>query len=64
MRLGWLIPPTTARGLVAAKHDNDLGCPAMPQLVPAHLLATGEFDRHLRLVRPAAGPGATPCSAG
>jgi len=52
MRLGWLIPPSHLRAdLVAAKHASDLGSPALPQLVLAHLLASGTYDRHLRLLR-------------
>ncbi len=37
--------------LVAAKHASDLGSPTVPQLVLARLLETGEYDRHIRLVR-------------
>jgi GntR family transcriptional regulator / MocR family aminotransferase len=52
MRLGWLIAPRHLHAdLVAAKHASDLGNPALPQLVLAHLLATGEYERHLRRVR-------------
>lgn len=52
MRLGWLVPPRHLHAdLVAARHASDLGSPALPQLVLAHLIATGEYDRHLRLVR-------------
>jgi GntR family transcriptional regulator/MocR family aminotransferase len=52
MRLGWLVPPRPRYAdLVAAKHASDLGSPAIPQLVLARLIATGELDRHLRLVR-------------
>lgn len=52
MRLGWLVPPRRLHAdLVAAKHASDLGSPAVPQLVLARLLATGAYDRHLRLVR-------------
>jgi len=52
MRLGWLIPPGHLRAdLVAAKHASDLGSPALPQLVLCHLLASGAYDRHLRLLR-------------
>ncbi|CAN5260759.1 PLP-dependent aminotransferase family protein [soil metagenome] len=52
MRLGWLIAPRRLQAdLIAAKRASDLGCPALPQLVLAHLLASGEYDRHLRLVR-------------
>jgi GntR family transcriptional regulator/MocR family aminotransferase len=52
MRLGWLIPPGRLRaGLVEAKHASDLGSPALPQLVLAHLIASGELERHIRGVR-------------
>ena len=52
MRLGWLIPPGHLRAdLVEAKHASDLGSPALPQLVLAHLIATGELERHIRGVR-------------
>jgi GntR family transcriptional regulator/MocR family aminotransferase len=52
MRLGWLIAPRRLQpALLAAKHDSDLGNPALPQLVLARLLASGDYERHLRLVR-------------
>ena len=52
MRLGWLLPPRRLHAdLVGARHASDLGSPAVPQLVLAHLIATGQYDRHLRLVR-------------
>jgi len=52
LRLGWLVPPAHLQGdLVTAKHASDLGSPALPQLVLAHLLASGQYDRHLRTVR-------------
>jgi GntR family transcriptional regulator/MocR family aminotransferase len=52
LRLGCLVPPPRLHAdVVAAKHATDLGSPALPQLVLAQLLATGEYDRHLRLVR-------------
>jgi GntR family transcriptional regulator/MocR family aminotransferase len=52
LRLGWLIPPAHLDAdVVAAKHASDLGSPALPQLVLAALLAGGDYDRHLRLVR-------------
>ena len=52
MRLGWLIAPRRLRDdLIAAKHASDLGNPALPQLVIAHLLASGGYERHLRTVR-------------
>jgi GntR family transcriptional regulator/MocR family aminotransferase len=52
MRLGWLVPPADLYPeLVAARHANDLGSPALPQLVLAELLSSGGYERHLRLVR-------------
>lgn len=52
LRLGWLIPPRRRYAdLVAAKHASDLGSPTVPQLVLARLLESGEYDRHVRLVR-------------
>jgi len=52
MRLGWLIAPHRLQpDLLAAKHASDLGNPALPQLVLAHLLASGDYERHLRNVR-------------
>jgi GntR family transcriptional regulator/MocR family aminotransferase len=52
MRLGWLIPPARLHAdLVEAKHASDLGSPALPQLVLAHLIASGELEQHIRLVR-------------
>jgi GntR family transcriptional regulator / MocR family aminotransferase len=52
MRLGWLIPPARSHAdLVAAKHAADLGSPALPQLVLARLIATGELEQHIRGVR-------------
>lgn len=52
LRLGWLIPPPSLRAdLITAKHASDLGCAALPQLVLAELIASGDLDRHIRLVR-------------
>lgn len=52
LRLGWVIaPPRRHPELVAAKHATDLGSPTLPQLVLARLLESGEYDRHVRLVR-------------
>jgi GntR family transcriptional regulator / MocR family aminotransferase len=52
LRLGWLVPPPRRYpDLVAAKHASDLGSPTVPQLVLARLLESGEYDRHVRLVR-------------
>ena len=63
MRLGWLIPPGRLHAdLVEAKHASDLGSPALPQLVLARLIASGELEQHIRLVRKRQRAGATPCS--
>ena len=52
MRLGWLIAPRRLQpALLEAKHDSDLGNPALPQLVLARLIASGDYEKHLRLVR-------------
>jgi GntR family transcriptional regulator/MocR family aminotransferase len=52
MRLGWLIPPPRLHAeLVEAKRASDLGSPALPQLVLAHLIASGELGHHIRTVR-------------
>jgi GntR family transcriptional regulator / MocR family aminotransferase len=52
MRLGWLVPPRNLHAdLVAAKRMSDLGSPAFPQLVLAHLIASGAYGRHIRTVR-------------
>jgi len=52
LRLGWLIPPDRLYAdLVDAKHAADLGSPALPQLVLARLIASGELEQHIRQVR-------------
>jgi GntR family transcriptional regulator/MocR family aminotransferase len=52
MRLGWLVAPRRLHAdLVTAKHASDLGSPALPQLILAQLIATGELERHTRLAR-------------
>ncbi|MBV9795004.1 MAG: PLP-dependent aminotransferase family protein [Actinobacteria bacterium] len=52
MRLGWLVPPPELyAGIVRAKHASDLGAPALPQLVLARLISTGDLEQHIRQVR-------------
>ena len=52
LRIGWLIAPARLRDqLVQAKRQSDLASPGLPQLAMARLIDTGEFERHLRLVR-------------
>ncbi|WP_055702823.1 PLP-dependent aminotransferase family protein, partial [Streptomyces silaceus] len=52
LRLGWLLaPPAYRDALVDAKRLVDLGNAALPQLVLAHLMESGDLERHLRLIR-------------
>ncbi len=52
LRLGWLVLPQALLEPVAqAKALDDLGCPALDQLVLARLLETAAYDRHLRRAR-------------
>ncbi|MBM7789321.1 MocR-like pyridoxine biosynthesis transcription factor PdxR [Tenggerimyces flavus] len=54
LRLGWMVLPQNLVDLVAeAKVTADRGTPTTEQLVFADFLARGEFDRHLRRMRPA-----------
>jgi GntR family transcriptional regulator / MocR family aminotransferase len=53
LRLGWLALPEHLAGPVAdAKIAADRGSPALDQLAFADLITRGEFDRHLRRMRP------------
>jgi GntR family transcriptional regulator / MocR family aminotransferase len=53
LRIGWLVvPPWLIDDLTAAKITADRGSPALDQLTFADFLAHGEFDRHLRRMRP------------
>jgi len=52
LRVGWVLAPSRYRdALVAAKRNADLGNAALPQLVLAELIASGELERQLRLLR-------------
>ncbi len=52
LRLGWILAPAALAPAVAtAKLAADSGSPALDQLALAHLIASGEHDRHLRRVR-------------
>ena len=52
LRTGWLlVPPGYRDAVVAAKREADLGNAILPQLVLAELMASGELERHLRLLR-------------
>lgn len=46
-----MAPADYRADLVLAKHASDLGSPTVAQLVLARLLASGEYDRHVRSVR-------------
>ena len=53
LRLGWLmVPPHLVDDVAAAKMLADRGSPVIDQLTFADFLARGEFDRHLRRMRP------------
>jgi GntR family transcriptional regulator / MocR family aminotransferase len=53
LRLGWLILPASLIDLVAdIKEQSDRGSPSLEQLAFADFLGRGEFDHHLRRMRP------------
>jgi GntR family transcriptional regulator/MocR family aminotransferase len=53
LRLGWFVlPGRLTEPMAAAKIAADRGSPALEQLAFAGFLARGEFDRHLRRMRP------------
>ena len=53
LRLGWMIAPDDLVGdLAAIKESVDRGSPSMEQLAFADFVARGEFDHHLRRMRP------------
>jgi GntR family transcriptional regulator / MocR family aminotransferase len=53
LRLGWLIlPDRLVEAMSAAKVRDDRGSPVLDQLAFADFVARGEFDRHLRRMRP------------
>ncbi|HEY3608828.1 MAG TPA: PLP-dependent aminotransferase family protein [Pseudonocardiaceae bacterium] len=53
LRLGWFVLPGRLYGaMAAAKIAADRGSPALEQLALADFISGGEFDRHLRRMRP------------
>ncbi|MBB3724940.1 MocR-like pyridoxine biosynthesis transcription factor PdxR [Nonomuraea dietziae] len=53
LRLGWLVVPShLVADVAAAKVLADRGSPVIDQLTFADFLTRGEFDRHLRRMRP------------
>jgi GntR family transcriptional regulator/MocR family aminotransferase len=52
LRLGWVLPPPRYRtAVMTAKRNADLGNAALPQLVLARLIDSGELERQLRFLR-------------
>ena len=53
LRLGWMVVPhALVDALGAIKEANDRGSASLDQLAFADFLSRGEFDRHLRRMRP------------
>lgn len=53
LRLGWLVIPDRLVGdVTSAKLLDDRGSPVLDQVVFADFVSRGEFDRHLRRMRP------------
>ena len=53
LRLGWFVLPAhLTEPMAAAKIAADRGSPALEQVALADFIARGEFDRHLRRMRP------------
>jgi GntR family transcriptional regulator / MocR family aminotransferase len=53
LRLGWFVLPAhLTEPMAAAKIAADRGSPALEQIALADFVARGEFDRHLRRMRP------------
>jgi len=53
LRLGWMVAPDDlVSDLATIKESVDRGSPSMDQLAFADFLARGEFDHHLRRMRP------------
>jgi GntR family transcriptional regulator / MocR family aminotransferase len=53
LRLGWMVAPNRfVTALAAQKVEYDRGSPVIDQLAFAEFIRTGDFDRHLRRMRP------------
>jgi GntR family transcriptional regulator/MocR family aminotransferase len=53
LRLGWmLVPPRLVEPIAMTKEHIDRGSPSLEQLAFADFLSRGEFDHHLRRMRP------------
>ncbi len=52
LRLGWVVsPPALVADLRMAKRDDDFGTGVLEQHALARLIATGDYDRHVRRLR-------------
>lgn len=52
LRIGWILAPQQVINRLAdAKQQIDFGHPNYPQWIAAHLLASDEFDEHIRRLR-------------
>ncbi|MFC6161320.1 MocR-like pyridoxine biosynthesis transcription factor PdxR [Kribbella jiaozuonensis] len=52
LRIGWMLaPPQYKDDLIGRKRLADLGNAALPQLTLAHLMESGELERHLHFLR-------------
>lgn len=52
LRLGWVVAPAPLADAVGRlRARSDLGAPVLEQHVLAHLIETGEYDRHVRAMR-------------
>ncbi|MEW2360182.1 PLP-dependent aminotransferase family protein [Spirillospora sp. NPDC029432] len=52
LRLGWAVcPPGLAERLRTHRAHTDLGAPVLEQHALAHLIRSGGYDRHLRMMR-------------
>ncbi|MDF5754732.1 PLP-dependent aminotransferase family protein [Spongiactinospora sp. TRM90649] len=52
LRLGWIVaPPQLSARLRQARADLDLGSPVIEQYALAHVIRSGQYDRHLRRMR-------------
>lgn len=52
LRLGWIVAPRRLRDqLIELKYSIDVGTAGLPQLVLASMLASGDYDAHLRRLR-------------
>lgn len=52
LRIGWVIAPKHTAKLEYLKFISNISTAALPQLAVAKLMQTGQYERHLRLVRP------------